>query len=125
MQITIYDIATYGIVSLFICLMFMKWYLRKYGNDKVQDILDHTMWLELAFVYRDFTKTHFGKAHYIYHCIIVVISTIIILFTIGVYDQLKNTEYPMNIFIFAASATAIAIIFGLIYKTSKKEYYKE
>lgn len=125
MQITIYDIATYCIVSLFICLMFMKWYLRKYGNDKVQDILDQSMWLELAFVYRDFTRIHFGKAHYIYHCIIVIISTLVALFTIGIYDHFQKTGYPMNIALFAISSIAIATIFGLIYKTSKKEYYRE
>lgn len=101
----------------------MRWYLRRYGNEEVQDVLDHTMWLELAFVYRDFTKSHFGKAHYVYQLIIVLISILFCFFIVGIFNHMKTVEYPLNIGIFASAAFAVVLMLGLIYKTSKKKYY--
>lgn len=124
LQQIVFDFATYTLVAFFLCFFFISWYLRKHEDPDSEVALGYTNWVILLFRYRDFTRSRFGKVHFVYYLTLIVMAAVILLFTIAFIFQLQTVPSPMKYIVAAFIVVIISFILGIFRHMGKTIYYE-
>jgi len=118
------NFAGYCVVGFFACLAFMVWYLRRNTEGEQNERVRNSMWLQNIFYFRDFTRKKFGRAHYVYHLGLVLLSTVLAIFSLNILIQFSTVEPPFRYLLTSAVVLIIFLMIGLVYRLSKKRYFE-
>lgn len=120
----LFDIATYSLGGFFVCLVFIFWYLRKDEESTSEMEQKFTIWADVLFRYRDFTRKRFGKVHFIYYLALFFLTTVTLMFGLNFFLHIQTIQAPFRYLIGIAGAIILSFVIGMFYHISKNEYYK-
>jgi len=118
------DFASYCVVGFFACLAFMVWYLRRNTEGEQNERVRNSVWLQNIFYFRDFTRKKFGSVHYVYHLCMVLLATVLAVFSLNIFIQFAAVEPPFRYLLTSAVVLIIFLLVGLVYRLSKKRYFE-
>lgn len=124
MYTLIFDIATYALFAFFACLVFIYWYLGKDEETDSEMKEKYTIWANVLFRYRDFTRKRFGKVHFIYYLSILLLTTVSLLFSFGLLLQIQQLDAPFNVLVGITGIVILVFVAGMFYRVSKIRYYE-
>lgn len=118
------DVATFFVFAFFCCLAYMTWYLRRHIDEELKDKIQNVIWLENIFYFRDFTRKRFGRIHFVYHLATILLSAVLVIFSLNIFHQFQAIEPLIRYVLTAAVVVIICLMVGLIYRLSTKQYYE-
>ncbi len=122
-QSYLFDFALYSLVAVFLCFFFVSWYLRKHEDPDSEVVLGYSNWVILLFRYRDYTKSRFGKVHFVYYLTLAILIAVILLFSVAFFIQLQTVPSPLRYIVGCFVIIVISFIASLFRRMAKTRYY--
>jgi len=119
----VFDLITILFFTCFISLIYMRIYLEK--NEAIEDhsLNSVTLWPEVIFRYRDYSKLKTGKTGKIYYIFCLSGLSLLFLFVFQLLEGVDVTHPVAKIMFGVFGFVILPLIVGLFYFFSKQKYY--